>query len=85
MKKLYIVEIERTIMVVADNDKEARAIALENENDEMDMSEPRGICVYDVDTENNPKIKASIPKDWMNCIPYGGNDDKTVQEILALK
>lgn len=24
-----------------------------------------------------------IPKDWLNCIPWGSDDDRTVGEILA--
>lgn len=84
MKKLYMVKIERTIMVLADSDDEAADVALEYESEEIINGDPQGIYVFEVNSGIYFKTTLRIPKEWMDSIPYGGDDDKTVQEILKI-
>lgn len=60
---LYKVSIERSIMVVAENEDEAQQVALLNETEE---------CGNDAEFIDVSVIKSidDIPEPWMDSLPY---------------
>jgi hypothetical protein len=72
MKKLYVVDVTHTVYVVAEDPQEA------------DRTARRGIREYGDD----PICSASevkdgpIDPDWRDAVPYGGEDERTVSQIL---
>ena len=74
--KLWAVIIERTIMVLADDDRKAERVAQDSERDEMMTAEPDFINAIEV------KDRIRIPKVWRDCIPYGGIDDRNCEQIF---
>lgn len=71
---LYVVKIERSIVVVADNDTEALVIAESHEREEC-MNDPDLIYV-------EPASKGNVHSDWLGGIPYGGDGQTSVKELL---
>ena len=74
--KLWQVNIERSIFVVADTENDAERIALRNEREE---------CYNDPDFVNAFEVTdiARVPKVWRDDRPYGENGGKTIADILA--
>jgi len=62
--ELYNVRIERTIMVVAENENEAERLALIAESDEAG-NVPDFINIVEVSS------MIDIPKEWRDSLPYG--------------
>ena len=73
--KLYKVVIERDLYVMADSDIQAEQIGLRYENEES-VNDPSFISV---DEATNIEL---VSKEWRNSIPYGGDDKRTVRQIL---
>ena len=75
MKKLYVVDVQNTVYVLAENEKEAGDEAV------------KGIHEFG----DEPVICASVAthppvgSDWMGAIPYGSDGDQTVGDIMARK
>ncbi len=73
--KLYEVNLERKIYVVAKSQKEAEHIAELNEHYELDS--PDFVNAVEV-----TKV-SRISQDWRDCFPYGQNKDyKTCEQII---
>ena len=76
MKKLYMVHIEDDIMVMAENEKDAEDVAVRGLREEdadpdfVDAALVEGLGV------------ACLPKGWQGCLPWGGDDDRTCEQIL---
>lgn len=76
MKKLYEVEIELHMYVMAENESEAISVAQRNVKDEadnlsdFDFAANRTTCCY---------------ANWENEYPYGADTNDTVGEILKLE
>jgi hypothetical protein len=73
VKKLFEVTIEKTIYVLADDEREAEleANTFESEEDGSVLA-----C-------NEIRDPARVPNEWMDSIPYGENpDDLTIKQIL---
>jgi hypothetical protein len=81
-KKLFLFEVTQTtsMIVVAENEKEARRTANDCSDDALSDSSP------DIEVSFCREItddKSLDHTDWdRNCIPYGSDDDKTVGDIL---
>ena len=76
MKKLYKVEITRTICVLADDNRRAERIALSSEGEES-ANDPDMICAREVKSLEN------VPVEWHDGYPYGDeNCDSTVAELV---
>lgn len=73
-KKLFEVNLEYTIYVMAESGLEAQEIAERNIRDET----PDHADYYFAD-------KKTVPAAWVDSIPYGGDDDETVGQILGIK
>jgi hypothetical protein len=73
MKKLFEVSIEKTVYVLAEDEREAEREAKTYE-DEVDG---------DVLSCNEILDPVRVPNEWMDAIPFGDNpDDLTVKQIL---
>jgi len=74
MKKIFEVLIEKTIYVLADDEAEAELEAktyeTEEEGDAISCREIRGV--------------EQIPVSFRDSLPYGGEEDLTLQQILEL-
>jgi hypothetical protein len=74
--KLYLAEISLTVVVAAENEKEAYRKTYDDlyeivRNESPDTYE---IDVYEVD---------AVPPDWVDALPYGENPDElTCDQIL---
>jgi hypothetical protein len=79
MGKLYMVKVERTIVVWADNETLAEMEATSATDAEMECGEPDYVCAAEVASV------ADVPAGWMNSIPiaYDGDDDATCGDILS--
>ena len=72
MKKLYVVDLEHSVYVMAESEEDAEQTAI------------RGIREYG----DTPRVTASearsgpIPRDWRNSIPFGSDDDRTVEDLI---
>lgn len=77
-KMLYKVTITKDICVYAKDRQSAKKLALSAEKDEdADAS---------LATVRDIKTKKDIPKGWAGgCIPYGSDDDATINDILTPK
>ena len=73
--KLYVVEIERTMLVLAENEQEAEETAESCEQEEMHNFS----ATFRVMTAE----RRNVPPQWLNAIPYGGSSDDTVRQIMA--
>jgi len=69
---LYRVTVEYELVVEADGRMKAERIARRRTRDE----EPK-TCFASVIYKGD-----SVPDDWGDCIPYGADDDKTVDQKL---
>lgn len=72
MRKLFKVEIERTVMVMAEDEKEAERLALYYEREEE--AENTFLSVV--------KDLSEVTDDWKESIPYGSEDDQTCEQLL---
>lgn len=73
MKKLYEVEVEHTVYVMAESESEAEDVALQGIADVDDT--PR---VY-----TNEVIESTpVSRDWRGSVPFGSDDRRTVGQIL---
>lgn len=73
MKKLYVVEVEHSVYVMAESESEAEDVAL------------RGIA----DVDDTPRVYPSeltytepVSRDWRGSVPFGSDDERTVGQIL---
>jgi hypothetical protein len=74
---LYVVRIERTIIVDSLSEEDALLDGQEAERREAE-NEPESIDVQPI------MRLADIPNEWRgNCRPYGRDDDLTVEQALA--
>lgn len=76
MKRLFEVIIEKTIYVIADDEREA----------ELEASTYEGEEVAIVASCNEVKDIAKVPEDYKDSLPYGGDwgdKEMTVREILT--
>ena len=74
MKELYCITIKYTVMVLADNKEKAEELGSWHATD--DYNEPDFASVRKV------KKLDDIPQIWRDCIPYGGDEDSTCEEII---
>lgn len=75
MKRLFEVIVEKTIYVLADDEREAELEAGTYEQEED------GYVLACVEVRDEVRV----PNEYMDSIPYGDNpEDLTVQEILRL-
>lgn len=65
--KLWAVTIERTIMVLAEDETKAEQAAIESEREESANE-------ADFISARECKYVGDVPKLWRDCIPYGGPD-----------
>jgi hypothetical protein len=73
VKRLFEVSIEKTLYVLAEDEREAEreAKTYQNEEDGSVLS-----CM-------EVKSDVQVPNEWMEAIPYGDNpDDLTIKQIL---
>lgn len=73
MKKLYVVYVEHTVYVMAEDEESAEETAVE------------GIRGFG-DTARIQASEVRMPpvgSDWMGSIPFGADDDRTVSQILS--
>ena len=73
--KLWAVNIERTIMVMAESETDAEQLANESEREEC-------INYPDFVSARECKYLGDVPKIWRDCIPYGSSDDRNCQQII---
>jgi hypothetical protein len=73
---LYVVNLDRTICVMADTPDEAEEIALQWEREEIG-NPPDWIHAHLASAAGE-----FLPAQWFDSIPYGGDDDRTVRQIL---
>lgn len=67
MKKLY--EVQMTVYVMAKDEDQAYFAATD-----LSVEIPIEDCeIYEA---------GSVPASWMDCFPYGADDEKTCREIL---
>ena len=72
--KLYRVELQTAVFVVADNEDAAGEIAKEHVSDEAEFFEV--FC-------NEIERIDSVDPDWRDSIPYGGDANTTISQILS--
>lgn len=72
MKKLYVVEVQYTVYVMAEDERDAERTAR------------RGIREYgDEPVCSASEVKGGpVDLDWRNAMPYGSDDGRTVAQIL---
>jgi len=77
MTKLYSVTVERTIIVVADDEETAEELAEEGERNEVNN------C-HDADHVSVVEVTSTsqIPNNWFTGMPYGGDDERTVRDWI---
>jgi hypothetical protein len=71
-KKLWLVNIDMDLFVVADSRREAERLGRKHASEEASNG------VFHI----RARPPCSVSSDWMETIPYGGEDDKTVREYL---
>ena len=77
-KKLYKVEITRTLCVLAEDKHTATQVAVRYEGDEH-YNEPDSIYAAEI------KGVDEIPADWDDCIPYGiprGEPELSIEKYI---
>lgn len=75
--RLYTVEIPLTILVFANSEDEARNLAEENADTEIEMTRKESYWI---------KRTREIPKDWKDDdVPYGSDDGKTLGQLFKLE
>jgi len=74
--KLYTVKMSFEFVVVADDEKQAKAAAMENSGDALSMTE-----YEDISVEVRPGAYA---KGWEHpaCIPVNCTEDKSIRDYL---
>jgi hypothetical protein len=75
-QKLYAVTIERTIMVVAENETAAEQLASEHEREET-------FSVADYVHALPVSTLSRVPKAWRECLPYGGDGKTNCQDFIS--
>jgi hypothetical protein len=75
--RLWRVTVEYTLLVVADNERQAEAEAEYNAGE--DGSEPDLTIAHEV------RAIEDVPADWQDSIPFGGDrkDERTCRERIA--
>ena len=73
MKKLYEVEVDFTMFVMAEDESKAKDVAQANVNEEIDNLNSRDFGI------SRTKF---YPYNWENAYPYGSDTNQTVKEIL---
>lgn len=73
--KLWAVTIERTIMVMANDETQAEQLAHENEREET-MNDPDFVSATEV------LSPARIPEAWQSSLPYGGDGRTNCLDLL---
>lgn len=77
MSKLYRVTIEYDALAVADDDIAAYSVARSSLREITDDQEP-DICPWAGAIETADQI----PKEWRECIPYGGDGNTRVEAYI---
>src|SRR5579885_7671 len=74
---LYRVDIERTLLVIADDDELASEVALRNEHRES-VNDPDSVTVRKI------SARQDVPQPWLECRPYADSHEGrlTVAQIL---
>ena len=72
MKKLFVVDVQHTVYVLAEDEAEAGREGVKGIHDCGDESR-----ILAQEVKNGPVLR-----DWLGAVPYGGEDEKTVGEIL---
>lgn len=76
MSNLYTVTIEARVVILAENQKRACEIAIQEISD---ISE----CEYETTCEGQIENVGMLPDGWeSSCLPYGANNNKTIAEYL---
>lgn len=70
---------EIDLVVYASSSEEARRVADESARDEQDNMYPLG---WDIGQPRTIDVVEHIPPQWEDACPYGGEDDRSVLEIL---
>ena len=73
MKKLYEVETELYMYVMAEDKYDAAGIARKNVSDEADNLSSHNFAV---------SVPVHYMADWEDSVPYGSDTDQTVKEIF---
>jgi hypothetical protein len=73
---LYAVTIERVIVLEADSEEEALAMATVYECQEAEND------AESVDVHRVTKME-DVPGAWLGCYPYGGDGERTVLEYIT--
>jgi hypothetical protein len=78
-KRLFVVELRTAAIVLAANSEEAYQVAVDNQRDIL-----RDTADMQIDVLNEVKEpKDATVHGWDDkCYPYGGEEDKTVGELL---
>lgn len=77
MSKLWRVTVEHEYFVTADDEFAAERIARENCSSALRDFDDRDVWVSEVS-----ELK-TVPNEWRDSLPYGGDDDLTCEQILA--
>lgn len=71
MKKLYVVDVQHTVYVMAEDERAAEREALAGIREFGD--EP--------DCTVNEVKRLPVDPEWANAIPYGSEDERTVSQV----
>ncbi len=74
--KLYRVDIYRTMYVLARDEFDAERVAERNEREEVGN---------EADYCSSPAEATDVPFSWRDSIPYGGDQMRTVAQILTMQ
>jgi hypothetical protein len=76
-KKMYVVDVELTMVVMAESKREAISIAQDHVEEEAYIDTEAVTVVSEL------KKPSEVPPYWKNCIPWGSDDDRTIEAILS--
>ena len=77
MSKLYVVELYKETVVVADSEEEAYRLATNNASEIVFIDGAEAWVLYEVVSAQD------LPEDWdRGRIPWGGDSNNTVQSYL---
>lgn len=76
---LFSVRLTNEIVVMASDETEAQALALNHERDEKRHARTESLGVV----RSAADLKQLAPQWDTGCIPYGRNDDLTIGEIIG--
>jgi hypothetical protein len=76
-KKMFVVRVEMDMVVMAVDELAAKHEAEFNAEEEIG----NGSAEFWVSHE--AKVNTDVPPRWLNCIPWGGDDDRTVSDLIS--